>query len=242
MKKAILVVSIILVSMLAGCGNASATSQQANVAPEKSSNDYEAPTTAPVEESSKESIDVQTTTNEGVISSREEGIATADQPDISWQDYIDSDGVFNMDNYAEALGYTVIKADKSHSWYIFDTVNYHYCIVASGPTLNVMFDSYNVGYAINIVDDRDNSLTAKICTQSQTVTTSEQWINESSDILKYITTNSPSDEDFHNCTEVKTLHLLCTKWSECFITDERGVVIDTNGTAEQIWNRNWEND
>lgn len=239
MKKAILVVSILLVSMLAGCGNASATSEKTPETKENIvANEAPVATTQGTEEEFTENSEKSSTTmaNEEVTPNEAKTV------EVNWQDYTDSDGVFNMDNYAEALGYTVIKADKSHSWYIFDTVNYHYCIVASGPTLNVMFDSYNVGYAINIVDDRDNSLTAKICTQSQTVTTSEQWINESSDILKYIATNSPSDEDFHNCTEVKTLHLLCTKWSECFITDERGVVIDTNGTAEQIWNRNWEND
>lgn len=237
-RVSLVVISIILSVSIMSCGNASATSEKA---PKKEENitTSEAPTIVE-QEVKEESIDDNDTTS--TIVDEETVSEEAKDADIDWKDYVDSDGVFSMDSYAEALGYTVIKADKSHSWYRFNTDNYHYCIVASGPTLNVMFDSFNVGYAINIVDDRDNSLTAKICTQSQTVTTSEQWINESSAILKYITTNSPSDEDFHNCAEVKTLHLSCTKWSECFITDERGVVIDNNGTPEPIWNRNWEND
>lgn len=224
MKKAILVVSIILVSMLAGCGNVSATRETLST------------TTQEIEEESTESS--TTIINEEVAAASDE----AKNVDASWEDYVDSDGVFNMDSYAEALGYTVIKADKSHSWYIYDTIKYHYCIVASGPTLNAMFDSFDVGYAINIVDDRDNPLSAKICTQSQTVTTSNQWINESSMLLKFIADNSPSEEEIRNYSGIKTIHLSCTKWSECFVTDERGVIIDNNGKAEPLWNRNWEND
>lgn len=224
MKKAILVVSIILVSMLAGCGNVSATRETLSTA------------TQEIEEESTESS--TTIINEEVAATSDE----AKNVDASWEDYVDSDGVFNMDSYAEALGYTVIKADKSHSWYIYDTIKYHYCIIASGPTLNAMFDSFDVGYAINIVDDRDNPLSAKICTQSQTVTTSNQWINESSMLLKFIADNSPSEEEIRSYSGIKTIHLSCTKWSECFVTDERGVIIDNNGKAEPLWNRNWEND
>lgn len=224
MKKAILVVSIILVSMLAGCGNVSATRETLSTATQEI-----------VEESTESST---TIINEEVAAASDE----AKNVDASWEDYVDSDGVFNMDSYAEALGYTVIKADKSHSWYIYDTIKYHYCIIASGPTLNAMFDSFDVGYAINIVDDRDNPLSAKICTQSQTVTTSNQWINESSMLLKFIADNSPSEEEIRNYSGIKTIHLSCTKWSECFVTDERGVIIDNNGKAEPLWNRNWEND
>lgn len=224
MKKAILVVSIILVSMLAGCGNVSATRETLSTATQEI-----------VEESTESST---TIINEEVAAASD----GAKNVDASWEDYVDSDGVFNMDSYAEALGYTVIKADKSHSWYIYDTIKYHYCIIASGPTLNAMFDSFDVGYAINIVDDRDNPLSAKICTQSQTVTTSNQWINESSMLLKFIADNSPSEEEIRNYSGIKTIHLSCTKWSECFVTDERGVIIDNNGKAEPLWNRNWEND
>lgn len=220
--------------MLVGCGNVSATSEQTAPKSKENITTNEAPAAA-AQEIAEEP---QNNESSATVTARETTLRTKN---VDWQDYVE-DGVFNMDNYAEALGYTVIKADKSHSWYIYDTVEYHYCIVASGPTLNVMFDSYNVGYAINIVDDRNNSLNAKICTQSQTVTTSEQWLNESSALLEFIATNNPSEEDFHNYSEIKTLHLLCTKWSECFITDERGVVMDTNGTAEQFWKRNWEND
>jgi len=147
-----------------------------------------------------------------------------------------------MDSYAEVLGYTIIKADKSHSWYIYDTIKYHYCVVAYRDTLNIMFDSYGVGYAINVVDEHYRARTIKQCVQNDVCNVSEQWVQESSMLLKFIADNSPSEEEIRNYSGIETLPLLCTKWSDCFITDERGVVIDTNGTAEQLWTKNWEND
>ncbi len=236
MKRTILViVSILLVSMLVGCGNASATSQQINVAPEKSSNDYEAPTTAPVEESSKENINVQTT-------SREEGIVTVDQPDINWQDYIDSDGAFNMDDYAEALGYTVIKADDETSWYIADTIHTHYCIVASG-SINVLIDCDDgTSYAINYMDNSSNSYTEAVHIQDYTAKSSPEWIDEISSLLKFIIKSGPSSEgEMHYYPGIKTAEVMCTKWSENFVVDERGVALDSRGSAELLWKVNYPN-
>ena len=223
--------------MLAGCSNASATSEKT---PETKENIVanETPATAQKTEEFAENNEVSTST----ITNEEVAPDGTKDVDVNWQDYVDSDGVFNMDNYAETLGYSVIKADKSNSWYIFDTVNYHYCVIAYRDTLNIMFDSYDVGYAINVIDEHDHTRAIKQCIQSDVCDVSEEWIQESSSLLGFIISNGPSEEEIRNYSGIKTIHLSCTKWSECFVTDERGVIIDNNGKAEPLWNRNWKND
>lgn len=235
MKKTIIVISILLVSMLTGCGNASATSGQTAPKPEEKITTNEAPAAATQEIAEEPQNNESSTT----VTASEE--TTPKTKNVDWQDYVE-DGVFNMDNYAEALGYTVIKADKSNSWYIFDTINYHYCIVAYRDTLNIMFDSYDVGYAINVIDRRSNAKVAEQCIQSDECSVSTQWLQESASLLSYIATNGPSEKEIQDFSGIETLTLSCVKWSECYVTDERGVIIDNKGTMETIWDKNWHKD
>lgn len=236
-RVSLVVISIILSVLIMSCGNASTTSEKA---PKEEGNitTSEAPTIAE-QEAKEESIDDNDTTS--TIVDEETVFEEAKDADIDWKDYVDSGGVFNMDNYAEALGYTVIKADKSNSWYIFDVDNYHYCIIAYRDTLNIMFDSYDVGYAINVTDSLSNAMVAEQCIQSDKCSVSAQWLDETASLLNYIT-NGPSEEEIRNYSGIETIHLSCTKWSECFVTDKRGVIVDNTGSAEPLWNRNWEND
>ena len=236
MKRTVLAISLsmLFAAFICGCGT-SATSKVTEVTEVTNV----AETTEAQTSTENQSADQPITAREALDESMAEGLATSQKSEVDWQDYVDPDEVFNMDQYAEALGYTVIKADKSHSWYIFDTVQYHYCIIAHGPTLNIMFDSYDVAYAINVVDSSDNPDSAKICTQSYVVSTSEQWIEESSSLLRFIATSGPSEEEIHNFSGVKTIPMGCTKWSEKFVTDERGVTIDNHGSSELYWKKNW---
>ena len=234
MKRTVLAIclSMFFATLMSGCG-ASATSEVTEATATKTTE-----TTTASAVTNEQSTEQSTTAREALDESMAEGLATSQENDISWQDYVEND-VFNIDQYAEALGYTVIKADKSHSWYIFDTVQYHYCILVDVPTLNIMFDSYDAAYAINVVDDDSNTRDVKACVQSYTGNTSRQWVEESSSLLHFIATVGPSEEEIHNFSGIKTIPMGCTKWSEEFVTDERGVIVDNHGSAEPFWKKNW---
>ena len=229
MKKIFLVVGLLIMTAFAsGCNNVSAAGNATSVDEVNQASTEEQKTEPP------------TTVRETLDESMEEGSATPQKSEANWQDFVNSDGVFNMDKYAEALGYTVIKADKSHSWYIMDTLQCHYCIVAYRDTLNIMLDNPDAGYGINVVDNYDLNERSKLqCIQKDTFEVSESWIEESSSLLRFIAANGSSEKEIYDFSDVKTLKLTCTKNPDGLITDERGVIVGSNGSSELFWKKNW---
>lgn len=229
MKKIFLVVGLLIMTAFAsGCNNVSAAGNTTDVDEVNQVSTEEQATEQP------------TTVREALDESMEESSATPQKSEANWQDFVNSDGVFNMDKYAEALGYTVIKADKSHSWYIMDTLQCHYCIVAYRDTLNIMLDNPDVGYSINAVDNYDlNQRTEPQRIQDDTFEVSKSWVGESSSLLRFIAVNGSSEKEIYDFSDVKTLQLTCTKYSDGFIVDERGIITGGNGSVELFWKKNW---
>lgn len=226
MKKICVLIAIISICVLVGCGNDAKHVNEQNMA--TTTNNARAEET-------------ETINAELIENSEKEDIPTAENnSEINAQAYIGSDGVFNMDKYVETLGYSVIKADKSHSWYLIDSGQHHYCIVAYRDTLNIMFDHDNAGYGINVVDNYDlHERTEPQRIQSDTFDVSKVWIEEAADLLKYVAEEGPSDQEVFNYPGVKSLPLTCTKNSGNLVVDERGVYVGASGSAELFWKKNW---